>query len=133
MNKTLKSCLVLLLISSLALLPLRAAFAMPMNMSMNVSMDTTGTETSAPSSDHCKEMASMDMSTDEDSSTPMNNNNCCDQCDNDCNHCMSSTVSMLEMHNLQTTNHQAINFTQYSYTSFITRELSPPFRPPLAV
>jgi len=124
MTKTVKQTLILLLITSLALLPLRAAFAMQ------------ETITDSPiASDHCKNMK-MDMSHDmssmnttDDDSSQMKNGACCDKCDNDCNHCMS-TVSFIETDTIPNLNHQSETFYRFSFTSVQTRELSPPFRPP---
>ena len=127
MNKTIKTCLTLLLITSLAILPMRAAFAMDANMAVDMS---------SANSEHCKDM-NMDMSlhdmssmnTDENS-TQNNNGDCCDNCDSNCNHCIS-TVSFIETDSIPTLNHSSDTFYRFSVTSVFTRELTPLLRPPL--
>lgn len=143
MQITPKIGLVLLLIFSLAILPLRAAFA-----ASDMNMDKNNTSSGA----HCSEMMSspaeadaavmdhskMDHSShgmkmtaiDSDTSTDTFNAKCCEQCDGDCSHCISA-VSAIETQTLNLTA-QFINsrFVTASITAH-TRILTPPSRPPL--
>ena len=127
MTKNIKTCLVLLLITSLALLPMRAAFAMS---TMNT---TTVADTTTTTSDHCKNMK-MDMSsnitTNSDQSNTNNNGSCCDKANSDCNHC-TSHISMIESETIKTINQTPDTFYRFSLTTVQTQEFTPPFKPPL--
>ena len=124
MTKITKQTLILLLISSLALLPLRAAYAMYAS-----NMNNSGI-----ASDHCKDM-DMDMSHDMTSmpstdNNQTNNSDCCDNCDDGCNDCVN-TVSFINTDTIQTNNHQSQSFYRFSSNTFLSQELSPPTKPPL--
>lgn len=132
MAKTLKTCLVLMLISSLALLPLRAAFAMSGgNTGDTVSTGNMADTDTSSLSDHCKNMM-MDMSNDisSDQNAPSNNSACCDQCDGDCGHCIGS-ISAIESQNLDLISQYYFDGHNVTIKSAISRSLAPPSRPPL--
>ena len=143
MQKTPKIGLVILLIFSLATLPLRAAFAMSdMNMDTNntssgnhcseVMQSNDGTDTSVMDhskmdhSNHGMKMTAVDS----DTTTDTYNGKCCEQCDGDCSHCISG-ITAIETQTLNLTA-QFINsrFITTSITAH-TRILTPPSRPPL--
>ena len=132
MARILKTCLTLLLISSLALLPLRAAFAMS---GSHEDMSNTAASNVA---DHCKsmnmnmshDMSSMPTSIDKQTDTS-NNSACCDQCDGDCGHCIGS-ISAIESENLNLISQYYFDGHKVTIKNAISRSLSPPSRPPLS-
>ena len=128
MQKTTKQFLTLLLITSLAMLPLRAAFAMTSNNNMNMNTNSDN----ATMSEHCKNMK-MDIPSNKTTNSDhanKSNGDCCKKGNHDCNHC-TSHVSMIESETIKTINQTPNSFYHFSLTTVQTREFSPPLRPPL--
>ena len=124
MTSFVKNCLMLTLIFSLAILPLRMASAMPTDFSndhcsdMNMSTDNT---------DHHMQM-NMDL-TEYDQSSYSSGDNCCDQCNDDCSHCINS-ISAIETELPIIINQLTIVKQISLLPPFHTRTLTIPYRPP---